>query len=129
MHHLRDRMDALTLVLKSCEGHNCTQPWEALHPDGTVRTLKEALDPKYDNFYKNQPKVKFHQCAKGYIKANEKPFVYDVYGQSQNALRRMSPDVDESMGRFSPEIEDRDIEDDEDAYDPNDFTMWGDTWG
>lgn len=33
---LLNRLDALLLVLKSCTGRLCTNPWETLHPIGDV---------------------------------------------------------------------------------------------
>ncbi|KAH8901075.1 hypothetical protein GQ53DRAFT_756751 [Thozetella sp. PMI_491] len=61
------RLDALELVLKSCRGKDCTDPWCALHPQGNVKSLPEALSSLYDDFYSSQPKVRFSECKKGYI--------------------------------------------------------------
>ncbi|CAG7922101.1 unnamed protein product [Penicillium olsonii] len=60
------RLDALLMVLKSCKGSECVKPWETLHPDGSVTSLKEALDPKYNAFYHSQPKVSYDRCEYGY---------------------------------------------------------------
>lgn len=68
-----NRLDALVLVLKSCKGNTCIQPWDVLHPDGTVRTLRDALKPKYDDFYRAQPKVSYSACEAGYIVGSEGP--------------------------------------------------------
>ncbi|KAL2819851.1 Six-hairpin glycosidase-like protein [Aspergillus cavernicola] len=62
-----DRLDGLLLVLKSCQGATCIKPWDELHPDGSVQSLSDALDDKYDEFYAGLPKVKFDVCADGYI--------------------------------------------------------------
>lgn len=71
MEKLENRLDALTLVLKTCTGKTCQDPWTALDPSGETTSLKEALEPKYDMFYQNQKKVKFDHCAKGYFINNE----------------------------------------------------------
>ncbi|KAJ5229055.1 hypothetical protein N7489_009763 [Penicillium chrysogenum] len=60
------RLDALLMVLKSCLGSECIKPWDTLHPDGSVTSLRDALDDKYDLFYQSQPKVSFGRCAYGY---------------------------------------------------------------
>lgn len=125
MNHLRDRLDALTLVLKTCKGNTCTNPWKALHPDGGVKTLKDALAPRYDTFYAMQPKVKFHHCAKGYIKANESPNNFNVFGQGQSTLRRMSLDASEQANWLDSQIEDRGVMDGDNLSDLDDFAIWG----
>ena len=70
---LLPRLDALLMVLKTCTGRTCVRPWDALHPDRTVVSLCEALDPKYDDFYSEQKSVEFTKCEKGYILESEKP--------------------------------------------------------
>lgn len=67
------RLDALMMVLKSCEGDECTHPWLQLHPQGNVHTLQDALDSKYDSFYASQPKVAFSACKLGYLVEFEGP--------------------------------------------------------
>ena len=67
------RLDALLMVLKSCYGQECHEPWKTIHPSGTVKNLKHALDPKLDAFYENQPKVKYNSCQLGYLVAEEGP--------------------------------------------------------
>jgi len=59
------------MVMKSCKGKECTQPWSTLHPGGRVRNLAEALHPSLDSFYAQQPKVTFDECQLGYIIAAE----------------------------------------------------------
>ena len=61
------RLDAVLMVLKTCVGVQCTQPWAQLHPQGDVSTLKDALNPKFDSFYASQPKVSFTACMQGYL--------------------------------------------------------------
>ncbi|RAH42610.1 sulfatase family protein [Aspergillus brunneoviolaceus CBS 621.78] len=70
---LIDRIDALLLVLKSCQGRTCIEPWKVLHPSGNVRSLKEALDAQYDKFYAEQPKVSYSVCEDGYLIEAEGP--------------------------------------------------------
>ncbi|PKX88203.1 alkaline phosphatase-like protein [Aspergillus novofumigatus IBT 16806] len=38
-----------------------------LHPDGSVHNLLDALDHKYDAFYRDQFKVSFDRCEYGYV--------------------------------------------------------------
>ncbi|ROW07678.1 hypothetical protein VMCG_03347 [Cytospora schulzeri] len=62
-----DRLDSLLFVLKSCKGHTCVRPWQALHPNGNVQTLKDALSPRFDAFYTYQTRVEYDHCEMGYI--------------------------------------------------------------
>ncbi|KAI4656857.1 uncharacterized protein J4E78_006748 [Alternaria triticimaculans] len=69
-----DRIDALMMVLKSCKGEACRDPWGVLHgSDNRVKSLKQALSHRYDAFYAAQPKVQFEDCALGYIREVEGP--------------------------------------------------------
>lgn len=62
------RLDSLLLVTKSCKGSTCTQPWRALHPQGNVESLHDALSPRFDGFYeKEQVRVSYSHCELGYI--------------------------------------------------------------
>jgi N-acetylglucosamine-6-sulfatase len=66
------RLNGLLLTLKRCKGRACTRPWEKLHPDGSVRNLKDAMDAKYDAFYaERQYPVTFSECALGQVLATE----------------------------------------------------------
>ena len=65
------RLDTLLMVLKTCTGKECTNPWEILHPQGDVENLADALDSKFDDYYAAQPKVEFTACMQGYIKQYE----------------------------------------------------------
>ena len=71
------------MVLKSCKGEECIDPWKVLHPNGDVRTLKDALGEKYDAFYRHQPKVEFTSCELGYIIDAEGPQKANVYGEEE----------------------------------------------
>jgi arylsulfatase len=68
-----DRIDALLLVLKSCKQDSCREPWKQHHPDGSVSSLKAALNPKYDAYYAGQPKVAYTECKRGYLLEFEGP--------------------------------------------------------
>ena len=57
-------------------------PWKALHPKGAVKTIRDAVDPKYDQFYRSQNKVTFKECAFGYLIDNERPIKFNVFGSS-----------------------------------------------
>lgn len=70
---LQTRLDALTMVLKSCKGEVCVKPWKTLHPQCNVNTLGDAMHEKYDYFYSVQPKVSFDMCALGYLLEVEGP--------------------------------------------------------
>ena len=78
-----NRLDTMLMVLKSCQGASCVNPWSVLHPDGGVETLKDALQPHFDTFYIAQPKVEFSRCEEGYIIDAEGPQLPSIYGQGQ----------------------------------------------
>lgn len=69
------RLDALLLVLKSCQGITCIKPWAVLQPESSVSSLRDALDEGYDGFYQEQPRVSFDWCDAGYVIAAEGPQV------------------------------------------------------
>ncbi|CAI7611209.1 unnamed protein product [Penicillium manginii] len=81
------RLDALMMVLKSCGGDSCRDPWGQLHPGGQVTTLSEALAPAFDTFYQNQPKVYFSACELGYLIASEGPQEFNAYHGEQNETK------------------------------------------
>lgn len=71
---LTARLDSLLLVLKSCKGSVCVDPWRSLHPAGNVATLRDALSLSFDDFYaarQKAAKVEFSKCEAGYILASE----------------------------------------------------------
>ncbi|EXM21786.1 Arylsulfatase [Fusarium oxysporum f. sp. vasinfectum] len=70
-----NRLDALMLVLKSCKGNTCIEPWKILHPEGGVTSLKDALQAKFNAFYKEQVKVRFDRCEYGHLIDAEGPQV------------------------------------------------------
>lgn len=76
------RLDALVLVLRDCKAEVCRRPWRALHPDGSVASLLAALDPSFDRFYGEQPKMAFDGCGgTGYLKELETTAHVHPYGQ------------------------------------------------
>ncbi|KUI58056.1 Arylsulfatase [Cytospora mali] len=68
---LKVRLDALLLVLKSCQQEECRSPWRALHPMGGVWNLKDALHVQYDDMYACMPRVEYDKCERGYIPGSE----------------------------------------------------------
>lgn len=73
-----DRLDSLVMVTKTCKGSSCTHPWKTLHPDGSVKSLEDALDKRYDEFYRNQIRVSFTGCKKGQLREFEGAQVSDL---------------------------------------------------
>ena len=71
--HVVSRLDSLLLVLKSCKGQECHDPWSTLHPEGGIKNLKHALKANFDVFYEAQPKVSYSSCQLGYLVDEEGP--------------------------------------------------------
>jgi arylsulfatase A-like enzyme len=68
------RLDSLLFVLKSCKAETCIRPWDELHPLGNVRNLRDALSPRFDDFYmQRRMKVEFDRCEMGFILDAEGP--------------------------------------------------------
>lgn len=90
-------------MLKSCKGHTCTHPWETLHPVGEVKTLREALDDRFNAFYADHPKVRFEECRLGYfpeVEGSMEVNAYDGRGgwkQSRSSGQRPLFDADLSI--------------------------------
>lgn len=80
--HVVSRLDSLLMVLKSCKAAGCHAPWSVLHPDGDIKTLKQALQGSYDAFYEKQPRVGFSSCELGYLVAAEGPQEVDVWNDA-----------------------------------------------
>jgi N-acetylglucosamine-6-sulfatase len=68
---LAARLDAMLLVLKTCVGDSCRQPWETLLPGQGLKTIKDALQAKYDAFFAGVPRVSWTSCQAGYLPAAE----------------------------------------------------------
>lgn len=62
------------LLLKTCIGDTCRDPWSTLHPSGDVHSLNDALDPSYDAYYASLPSVHFDACLDDYQVPNEEPY-------------------------------------------------------
>jgi hypothetical protein len=72
------RLDALTLVQKTCVADVCREPWQQLHPE--IKTLTDALQEKYDGFFANayrEAKVGWKQCYTG-LNAHHSSTLYDI---------------------------------------------------
>lgn len=76
---LTSRLNGLMLLLKTCIGDSCRAPWSVLHGDGTVKSLTDALDTKYDLYYASLPSVHFDACASQYNLENEAPYFSSNY--------------------------------------------------
>lgn len=83
---LTSRLNGLMLLLKTCIGDSCRAPWTVLHPDGTVKTLAEALDPRYDLYYSSLPSVHYEACATVYNHDNEAPYFSSNYSMELSEL-------------------------------------------
>ncbi|OAA37563.1 arylsulfatase precursor [Beauveria brongniartii RCEF 3172] len=74
---LEARLDTLLLTLKNCKGEVCRQPWSFVFPPSSgqgIQTLADAMDPKYDEFFRSQEPVSFLDCVKGYLLEYEGSF-------------------------------------------------------
>ncbi|KAL2868111.1 sulfatase family protein [Aspergillus lucknowensis] len=89
------RLNALMMVLKSCTEESCRDPWGQLHPGGRVKSLTDALDASYDNFYASQPRVSFSECSLGYHIWTEGPQHFKVYEKSHGRDDSNGSDDDE----------------------------------
>jgi hypothetical protein len=77
---LQSRLDALILVLKTCKGKVCSDPWAELLPGSNVSLLTQAMDSKYDAYFTQLPKVSYSVCEGGYILESEGPVWSDGLG-------------------------------------------------
>lgn len=82
------RLDTLLLITKTCKGDSCRQPWHVAFPDGKVNYLYDAMNPKYDEFFANQPKVDF-ECVPGDIRERSGPLELNVYVERWGRRCRM----------------------------------------
>lgn len=71
---LHGRLNGLLLTTKGCSQDSCRNPWAALHPDGSVANLAEALEERHNVFYEGLPKVAFKECLNYLLVENEAPF-------------------------------------------------------
>lgn len=75
------RLNGLMMVTKTCKGKDCIRPWNVIHPDGDVETIRDAMDPKFDDFYeKEMPQVSYDYCTRGYYAEIEGPQTPAIFG-------------------------------------------------
>jgi hypothetical protein len=81
-------LEALIMVLKTCKDKSRTKPWEVLHPDGTVRSLGDAMSSTFDSFYAAQPRMWFNGCPLGYFAdwENQNPVASFGIGKQREGL-------------------------------------------
>lgn len=72
-----NRLDALLLVLKTCSGTVCTNPYAALFPDlaagEEVYRYAQVTHPRFDAYFSSLPRVRFAECALGFQSRLERP--------------------------------------------------------
>lgn len=81
---LMTRLNALLLATKSCADVTCRNPWRLLQPsyraqvapleDLEIRSLQEAMDTQYDDFFAGIPQVAFQECLDIQFRPNEGPY-------------------------------------------------------
>ncbi|XP_044724648.1 sulfatase domain-containing protein [Hirsutella rhossiliensis] len=91
------RLDALLVTLKNCKGRTCQHPWETLFPNEEAASLRDAMDAKYDSFFKKQEKVEFLGCNNAYIPELEGPLGSQPFTVVGNEAKQaqIGEDVDE----------------------------------
>ena len=68
------------MVLKRCQGQQCIYPWKSLHPTGEVKSLRDALHPRYDRFYEeDMAQVSFEECVPYFNILKEGPQVPAIF--------------------------------------------------
>lgn len=78
LQQVQARLDTSLVVLKTCKGDTCRNPWKVMHPSGDIKSFADAMNSKYDSCYKDQPRVTFDSCQPGYLKEVEHPDVSSV---------------------------------------------------
>lgn len=102
------RLNALLLVLKSCEGDMCRNPWQAFADDsGSDRmhrfnTLELALNPVLDSYFDKLPKVQFQECLQSQVVDNERPFFPEAAAEGLGTAWRVTFD-DWDSPAFKPD--------------------------
>lgn len=92
---LTSRLNGLMLLLKTCIGDSCRAPWSVLHGDGSVKSLTDALNPKYDLYYASLPSVHFDTCASQYNLQNEAPHFSSNYSTTLAELTTPHQDAED----------------------------------
>lgn len=95
---LASRLNALLLVQKTCNQDTCRNPWKALHPDGTVQNLKDALNTTHDSYYASLPQVSFKQCLNFQSPSNEEPFFPGFDASAPYAFAQQYRNVTDALG-------------------------------
>lgn len=72
--------------------------WEAIFPYGEATSLKEALDPRFDDYFDDLPKVHYDSCRQGFVLENGK-FHPSITGHLLMRCRRV-PAVDYGTALF-----------------------------
>ena len=68
---LVQRLDGVLSAMAYCAGSVCRNPWKLLHPDGSVNSLYDAMQPTWDRFYASRSLFKFSLCSTYYSPSNE----------------------------------------------------------
>ncbi|KAM0813083.1 putative Sulfatase N-terminal domain-containing protein [Seiridium cardinale] len=81
---LMTRLNAILLATKSCADVTCRNPWRLLQPSYRaqiaplsaleIRSLDQAMDAQYDEFFAGIPQVTFQECLEFQSRANEGPY-------------------------------------------------------
>ena len=76
---LMKRLNALLLVTKSCAQDSCRNIWQTLLSQNDtagadIQSLKQAMDPQYDQLFDSFPSVNIAKCLGFQLAANEMPF-------------------------------------------------------
>lgn len=69
---LIQRLDGVLSAMAYCTGPGCRNPWRTLHPDGSVNSLYDAMQPAWDIFYASRKTFAFTSCNTYYSPSNER---------------------------------------------------------
>ncbi|KAH9906935.1 arylsulfatase [Xylariomycetidae sp. FL2044] len=89
-----NRLNALLLVTKSCAEGTCRDPWAVFTPpdNSTIRTFKQAMDAKYDDYFASFPRVHFNTCMQYQDIENEMPFYPEAAASGLGLAHRAPTD-------------------------------------
>ena len=51
----------------------CRSPWAAIHPDRSVNSLAQAMNPRFDSLYAGFSLFSFARCEGSYQQSSERP--------------------------------------------------------
>lgn len=95
---LINRLAGLLLVTKSCGRDTCRKPWEVLQGyyegNSTFKNLKEALHPRYDDFFASLPHFGFKSCMHVQDESNEGPYMPSSSQSLGREFREWNPEFD-----------------------------------